>query len=94
MDPLSATAQILGMLQQNIPQLVAALHSVTPDGRAAEIVADMRRSARELAGCAEAGVLTQERMQLINSRIDAYVIPHTTYPSNLYKFAESLVQCR
>jgi hypothetical protein len=77
MDPISATAQILGMLQQTLPQLVTALHSVTPDGRADEIVAVMRRSARELAGCAEAGVLTKERLQLINGRIDAYVIPHS-----------------
>lgn len=74
MDPISTTAQILGMLQQTLPQLVAALHSITPDGRADEIVADMRRSARELAGCAEAGILTQERMEWINRSIDRYAI--------------------
>ena len=90
MDPISATAQILGMLQQTLPQLIAALHSVTPDGRANEIVADMRRSARELAGCAEAGVLTKERMQVINDKIELYVTPRR----HSYKFAERpLIQC-
>jgi len=73
MDPISATAQILSMLQQTLPQLVTALHSVTPEGRADEIVAKMRQSARELAGCAEAGVLTEERLQLINEKIELVI---------------------
>jgi hypothetical protein len=70
MDPISGAAQILSMLQQTLPSVVAALHSVTPDGRMEEIVEDMRRAARELAGCAEAGVISHERMQEIHELID------------------------
>lgn len=70
MDPISGTSQILSILQQTLPQVVAALHSVTPDGRTEEIVEDMRRSARELAGCADAGIISQERMQTIHDKIN------------------------
>jgi hypothetical protein len=70
MDPIAATAQILGMLQQTLPRVVAALHSITPDGRMEEIVEDMRRSARELTGCAEAGIISQQRMNMIHQKID------------------------
>jgi hypothetical protein len=70
MDPIGGTVQILSMLQQTLPPVVAALHSVTPDGRMEEIVEDMRRSARELEGCAEAGIISHERMELIHRKID------------------------
>jgi hypothetical protein len=70
MDPISGAAQILNMLQQTLPHVVKALHSFTPDGRMEEIVEDMRRSARELDGCAEAGIISHARMQLIHEKID------------------------
>ncbi|KIM78806.1 hypothetical protein PILCRDRAFT_575820, partial [Piloderma croceum F 1598] len=73
MDPIAGTAQILSMLQQTLPRVVAALHSVTPDGRMEEIVEDMRRSARELTGCAEAGIISHQRMKMIHQKIDLVV---------------------
>lgn len=74
MDPLAGTAQILSMLQTHLPQLIKAVHKITPDGRGDKIVADMRRSASELQGCADAGVLAHERVNEINDLIDAYVV--------------------
>jgi len=73
MDPISGTAQILSILQQTLPPLITALHSVTPDGKAEGIIADMRRSAQELAGCADAGVLAPDRYALINDKIELVI---------------------
>ncbi|KIM78811.1 hypothetical protein PILCRDRAFT_823925 [Piloderma croceum F 1598] len=73
MNPILGTAQILSMLQQTLPSVVAALHSVTLDSRTEEILEDMRRSTRELAGCAEAGVISHQRMREIHELIDLVV---------------------
>jgi hypothetical protein len=70
-DPISGVASIITLLQQTIPHLIAAMHSLTPEGKVEEIVADMRASAAELSGCINTGLLDSGRIAEINGKINA-----------------------